>query len=771
MSLAYDQITNMERALSALESLPNDCSRRDWARIGCAAKAAGLSFDDFHNWSQGATNYRNEADVRSAWGSFKIDGSVTENTLFWLARNVAQWNDPTARAEKAPIEKPKAKHNPIDIWAASEPATAEHPYIMRKWGKPDGLRVVTQDIRSGSKSLKGWLAIPVWSSSGNLVSLQFVGPNKGEKRNASGCPMDGTFTAGKLEKGQKAYIVEGIGHAWSVNAVTGCAAVVSFGAGNIRKAADIIKAAGAVPVIVPDRGKESDAFRTGFAVATLPFDLAEGKDVNDLHQEQGADAVLAALNNARAGGVVDVAEETRRRLQQEENARLQQPETVSILPPSMSREEMLESMVWIASGEMVASVNDTTMFMTWKEFRQLTSASMTLSDERKKPVPTAVLWQQDPQRKTVITRTFHPGAGIFCRDPDGRPAINTWRPLERKEATAGISLFLDHVAYLFPDAVEREKFLDWLAHLEQKPGELPHYGWLHVANKTGTGRNWLASVLARVWRGYVAPNVDLPNLLDSQFNGQLAGRVLAIVDEIQAGVSENRYSHTNKLRSIVTAEYRDVNPKYGRQHREHNAMRWLVFSNHLNALPIDDTDRRWRIVHHEAEPRPQEVYATLYAALNDREFINAVAVFLAERDISSFNPGERPPMNAAKQSVIGAAKSMTQKNADRLVLSWPVDVITQGDIANVLSDGEESRFTPAMRRAMEEAGALQIDGPIKVHGKASRCWILRNKAKWLNADGKSQSREAQMARAGMPPLCDAQEVMTETAGDGEDKPF
>ncbi|MGL9320701.1 PriCT-2 domain-containing protein, partial [Salmonella sp. C3222] len=325
MSLAYDQITNMERALSALESLPNDCSRRDWVRIGCAAKAAGLSFDDFHNWSQGATNYRNEADVRSAWGSFKIDGSVTENTLFWLARKVAQWNDPTARAEKAPIEKPKAKHNPIDIWAASEPATAEHPYIMRKWGKPDGLRVVTQDIRSGSKSLKGWLAIPVWSSSGNLVSLQFVGPNKGEKRNASGCPMDGTFTAGKLEKGQKAYIVEGIGHAWSVNAVTGCAAVVSFGAGNIRKAADIIKAAGAVPVIVPDRGKESDAFRTGFAVAALPSDLAEGKDVNDLHQEQGADAVLAALNNARAGGVVDVAEETRRRLQQEENARLQQP--------------------------------------------------------------------------------------------------------------------------------------------------------------------------------------------------------------------------------------------------------------------------------------------------------------------------------------------------------------------------------------------------------------------------------------------------------------
>lgn len=771
MSLAFDHIPDLERALSALQSLPNDCDRRNWVKIGCAAKVAGLSFEDFHAWSQGAANYRNESDVRSAWASFDVNGPVKEDTLFWLARNVAQWNDPSAKPISVQAEKPKAKHNPFDIWATAEPATNDHPYIVRKHGKPDGLRVVTQDIKSGRQSLKGWLAIPVYSSSGNLVSLQFVGPNKGEKRNATGCPMDGTFTIGGLRKGQKAYIVEGIGHAWSVNAVTGCAAVVSFGAGNIRKAADIIKAAGAQPIIVPDRGKEAEAFRTGFPVAVLPSDLADGKDVNDLHQERGADAVLACLSGARNGGPVDVAAETRRRLQQEENARLQQPETVSVLPPVMTHDAMLETMVWIASGEMVAKVDDPTMFMTFKEFRSLTSASKTISDERKAPIPTAVLWQQDPQRKTVRTRTFHPGAPLFCRDPDGLEAINTWRPIERKEPKADIGLFLDHVAYLFPEAVEREKFLDWLAHLEQKPGELPHYGWLHVANNTGTGRNWLASVLARVWRGYVAPNVDLPNLLDSQFNGQLAGRVLAIVDEIQAGVSENRYSHTNKLRSIVTAEYRDVNPKYGRQHREHNAMRWLVFSNHLNALPIDDTDRRWRIVHHEATPREQEVYATLYAALNDREFINAVGVFLAERDISSFNPGERPPMNAAKQSVIGAAKSMTQKNADRLVLAWPVDVITQGDIANVLSDGEETRFTPAMRRAMEEAGAAQIDGPIKVHGKASRCWVLRNKGKWLNADGKTQSREAQMARAGMPPLCDAQEVMTETAGDGEDKPF
>lgn len=94
----------------------------------------------------------------------------------------------------------------------------------------------------------------------------------------------------------------------------------------------------------------------------------------------------------------------------------------------------------------------------------------------------------------------------------------------RWEAKADISLFLDHVTYLFADETERNTFLDWLAHLEQAPGELPHYGWLHVAHHTGCGRNWLASVLSRVWRAYVA-NVDLPTLLDSPYNGSPVRKV------------------------------------------------------------------------------------------------------------------------------------------------------------------------------------------------------------------------------------------------------
>lgn len=48
-----DDIT---RALSALHAIDPGCRREQWVRTAMAAKAAGLEFDDFHQWSAPAHN-------------------------------------------------------------------------------------------------------------------------------------------------------------------------------------------------------------------------------------------------------------------------------------------------------------------------------------------------------------------------------------------------------------------------------------------------------------------------------------------------------------------------------------------------------------------------------------------------------------------------------------------------------------------------------------------------------------------------------------------
>ena len=460
-------------------------------------------------------------------------------------------------------------------------------------------------------------------------------------------------------------------------------------------------------------------------------------------------AVIASSNPA------PVRDDVRRREQQSENVRIQD-EACDSTPPKMSLLDMLDDCVFIGEGPQVGSLSNPRRVQSLEEFGHYTAGCVTtpppqFPGENPRSTPTAALWKRSPTRMTVETRTFRAGAAEICHDPDGMTALNSWRPIERDPAatTAGIGPFLEHVAYLFTDAVEREVFLDWLAHIEQNPGVLPHYGWLHIADNTGTGRNWLASMLARVWRGYVAPNLDLHSFLESSFNGGVAGRVLAIVDEVQAGGGDGSYLQAQRLKSIVNAEYRDVNPKFGRQYREYNSCRWLVFSNHENALPLNDTDRRWRVVKHDAPPRPPEVYVTLYALLNDAEFVNAVGVYLRTRDISKFNPGERPPMNAAKRTAISASKSMTQQNAEMIVKGWPSDVITNADVVSLFTDGGDGSLNASMRRAMNEAGAIQYGDPptpAKVYGKPAKVWIIRNIMQWRDATRGEIGAEAMRAR-------------------------
>lgn len=692
-----------------------------------------------------------------------------------------------------------------------------HGLRVGKWEK---VNKETGEVRLISDNA---LLVPICDRTRKIHSLQAIFPAKmkamGDRNKdymADGAKRGLFHRIGnpQLHDGKHVFILcEGYATGASIHECTGHTALVCFDAGNLPvvaqaihefmksngKDAIIVLAADndrwtSKPVANPGVFHARDAVKfVGGLLAVPDFEDLDGKptDFNDLHQREGADAVADIIADAIANGRTEVADnvvsvllpeaavppakandnndpetgrdEERRRQQQDENERIQETQFGVMFPAKMELDEMLKELVWIAEGEQVAHVSENrTMFLSFKEFRSLTAESTTFKPDEgmRRPVPNSVLWQRDTLRLNAMTRTFRAGAGVICADPDGKMAVNTWRPMRRWEARADISLFLDHVAYLIADEVEREKFLDWLAHLEQKPGELPHYGWLHVAKHTGCGRNWLASVLARVWRGYVAPNVDLPALLDSSYNGCLAGRVMAIVDEIQEGGGENSYRHTNRLRSMLNSEYRDINPKFGRQYREHNSTRWLVFSNHLNALPIDNTDRRWRIVVHNDAPRSPEVYEKLYAALNDNEFINAVAAFLKSRDISEFKPGERPPMNAAKLAVVGASKSSTQQFASELVEHWPSDVVINDDVVAVLSDAQESKLTNHMTRSLEELGAVKGSGPLKVNGKAHRYWILRNVSKWEAEGNQALVNEINRARQGHKHYEDARFVMT-----------
>ncbi|WP_288129456.1 PriCT-2 domain-containing protein [Accumulibacter sp.] len=218
--MRYD-FTETERAKGALWSLDPGADRETWVRVAMAAKAAGLDFNAFHEWSAEAGNYRNEADCRSVWQSIKR-GGIGAATLFHEAR-AAGWTDdgetptkrPQSRQERP--QQPEAgkppPHDPRALWDACEHATAAHPYIIKKLGLPDGMRVYHGPLTIASTACDGALVLPCRKLNGELSSVQFITQN-GQKLFLPRCNLqhDGcVIIGGPLKPEDIAYIAEGIG--------------------------------------------------------------------------------------------------------------------------------------------------------------------------------------------------------------------------------------------------------------------------------------------------------------------------------------------------------------------------------------------------------------------------------------------------------------------------------------------------------------------------------------------------------------------------------
>jgi primase-polymerase (primpol)-like protein len=408
-----------------------------------------------------------------------------------------------------------------------------------------------------------------------------------------------------------------------------------------------------------------------------------------------------------------------------------------------TEDEMLARYVNIIEGKRVIDLEHPRRIFGLDEWKSAHKSSRSELVDKKgfnpdgtsktKQVETSKLWEMNPARRQVDAVTFRPGFMPVTLDPEGKSAANTWRPITRSANAGDASLFLQHIDYLFGSDAPR--FIDWLAHIEQRPGELPHTGWVHISPSQGTGRNWLASVLCRLWGGYVASSFDLAGTLRTGFNGPLSQKLLAVVDEINEGGTDGRWENAETLKSLVTSEHRHINPKYGHQRLEYNACRWLIFSNHTSALPLTERDRRFNIVRNENPPMASEYYGRLYATLKSPEFISGVAELLRNRDISDFNPGAHAIMNEAKREMVAASRSDADEIVAHLVTSHPADVIANTTLGTILTNHVSGKMTPHHRHALERAGVRPWGNAIRVAGiGVSKVSILRNHSVWKDAE-------------------------------------
>ncbi len=321
-----DDLKNAEAALFAISpDIPYD----EWMRVGMAARAAGISFEVFDQWSAGGCTYK-KSSTRNLWKSYRADKGIGAGTLFHIAKehgytagtiksmHQAYDEDPPFVAKYLAKQKANTSNDAQAVWDRSTPATLDHPYILRKNGSPEGLRVIPigDPLHIMGQSMAGALAVPVWRQDGAISSLQLIASGELESRlkaakkptklNLPGCNMEGWFMVGRHTNGGRIFICEGIGQAWACWQAAGQAAVVAFGWGRVGNVAKQIQALhpDARIILVPDKGKELDAAKiakeVGCHSVSMPTDWPDNSDVNDLAARDGADALEALLDQAKA---------------------------------------------------------------------------------------------------------------------------------------------------------------------------------------------------------------------------------------------------------------------------------------------------------------------------------------------------------------------------------------------------------------------------------------------------------------------------------------
>lgn len=410
-------------------------------------------------------------------------------------------------------------------------------------------------------------------------------------------------------------------------------------------------------------------------------------------------------------------------------------------------ETMISQCVFISEGSRVARIDRPRSALPWPDFKNQTAAStMPIvikgrgESDRVAQAQVSEQWLKNPRRLDAETLTFNPAGGVFTQTPDDKTALNTWTgfpahipPSDWAERSAP---FVEHLKWLF--GADASAFLDWLAHVAQRPGVLPTFGFLHIAPAQGLGRGWVAEVLASVFGGrHVERGFDLVGTLKSGFNGQLGGKLIAVVDEIDAGGAQ--WSITQSLKKIVTEPTRVVNAKYGRMTVEHNVCRWLIFSNSETALPLEGGDRRFHVTRCDDPPRDKDYYAQLYVLRNDAQFIASVAEFLRQRDISAFRHGAPPPITAAKHALITRMRSDNEALLRDVAVRWPVDLIAYDEITHLLGHNAASNGR-SLAHDLDRAGLRKVCR-IKLRGSATSVYAVRNHELWADVSPSAARAE------------------------------
>ncbi len=244
--------------------------------------------------------------------------------------------------------------------------------------------------------------------------------------------------------------------------------------------------------------------------------------------------------------------------------------------------------------------------------------------------------------------------------PDALEA-QTFADLEPEQRDA-IDAVRTHLATFFRDERERGLFISWIAHNVQRPGVKIRWA-PYIAGVPGDGKTFWADLLSATMGAVNVGSIGA-RVLESQFTDWAIGHAVIVLEEVKLH-GHNRHDLANGLKPYVTNDAIGVHPKGRAPYTAPNTTNYLLFSNHLDGLPVDEADRRYMICKSSIAKAEVETlsrsgyFGVLFDAV--RNHAAAIRWWLLRQPLHpEFAADGRAPWTQAKDTVVSITRSETE---------------------------------------------------------------------------------------------------------------
>ena len=259
--------------------------------------------------------------------------------------------------------------------------------------------------------------------------------------------------------------------------------------------------------------------------------------------------------------------------------------------------------------------------------------------------------------KRVRKIGYYPGNHGLIVGDDVYEALNMWRASRVEKlvkqgvmptSSAGRELFQRYLEHLIPDLTEREQFLHWLAHIIAQPQRRAKYGTLLISRKTGIGKSFASMVMRQLVGSKNFSMLDETEL-SANFNMSFFRKRVLSVEEVYQGHS---FKVMQKLKPLMSQDYMLKTQKNKDPREERLHCHLLLSSNSMNALRVENHDRRLFIPTVSEQLQTKDFWAETEQILTNIEFLVDVYHWLLQ--VNSENPLpniERAPDTQRKQEI------------------------------------------------------------------------------------------------------------------------